>query len=210
MVFVADDIPPELRRVVEFLNEQTDPAEVLALEVKQFVGEGLKTLVPRVIGQTAEAERKKPSGSREERQWDETSFLAALKEKRGPEEADVARSILDWSKSHSLRIWWGRGTKDGSFFPMIDWKGNKNSVISVWSYGRLEIQFQWMKERPPFDSDTKREEFRKRLNQIPGADIPANALALRPRILLSALTSRPALEQFLATLNWFVEEVRAT
>ncbi len=36
MVFVADVIPRELRRIVEFLNEQMDPAEVLAVEIKQF------------------------------------------------------------------------------------------------------------------------------------------------------------------------------
>ena len=30
MIFIADKIPPELRRVVEFLNLQMDPAEVLA------------------------------------------------------------------------------------------------------------------------------------------------------------------------------------
>ena len=32
-----------------------DPAEVLGVEVQQFVGERMRTLVPRVIGQTAEA-----------------------------------------------------------------------------------------------------------------------------------------------------------
>jgi hypothetical protein len=35
MLFVADRIPAELRRIVEFLNEQMDPAEVLALELRQ-------------------------------------------------------------------------------------------------------------------------------------------------------------------------------
>jgi hypothetical protein len=60
MVFVADRIPPELRRIVEFLNLQMDPAEVLAIEVEQFVGSNdLRTLVPRIIGQTAEAQRRK-------------------------------------------------------------------------------------------------------------------------------------------------------
>lgn len=58
MLFVADVIPPELRRIVEFLNEQMDPAEVLGVEIKQYIGQGMKTLVPRVIGQTAEAEKK--------------------------------------------------------------------------------------------------------------------------------------------------------
>ena len=59
LLFIADEIPTELRRVVEFLNAQMDPAEVLAIEVKQFVGENLKTLVPRVVGQTESARRKK-------------------------------------------------------------------------------------------------------------------------------------------------------
>jgi hypothetical protein len=40
MVFVADQIPKELRRIVEFLNEQMRPAEVLAIEVEQSMGEG--------------------------------------------------------------------------------------------------------------------------------------------------------------------------
>lgn len=64
MLFVADMIPPELRRVVEFLNKQMDPAEVLAVEIKQYVREGMKTLVPRVIGQTAEAETRKGGSSK--------------------------------------------------------------------------------------------------------------------------------------------------
>jgi len=58
LVFVADEIPPELRRVVEFLNRQMASTEVLAVEVKQYVGQGLTTLVPRVLGQTI-----KPSAS---------------------------------------------------------------------------------------------------------------------------------------------------
>ena len=41
MLFVVDDIPPELRRIVEFLNQQMDPAEVLAVELRQYAGQGL-------------------------------------------------------------------------------------------------------------------------------------------------------------------------
>src|SRR5215217_2768031 len=59
LVFVADEVPSDLRRVVEFLNQQMDPAEVLAVEIKQYAGQGMKTLVPRVIGQTVEAQQKK-------------------------------------------------------------------------------------------------------------------------------------------------------
>ena len=48
MLFVADQIPTELQSIVEFLNEQMDSAEVLAVKIKQHMGDELKTLVPRV------------------------------------------------------------------------------------------------------------------------------------------------------------------
>ena len=50
LLFVADGIPDELARVVEFLNEQMPDIEVLAVEIKRFKGESNEILVPRVIG----------------------------------------------------------------------------------------------------------------------------------------------------------------
>src|SRR4051794_27590640 len=50
MVFVADEVPPELSCVVEFLNKQLHSAAVFAVEVKQYVGQGMKSFVPRLIG----------------------------------------------------------------------------------------------------------------------------------------------------------------
>ncbi|MFF3672230.1 hypothetical protein [Microtetraspora malaysiensis] len=60
MVFVADVIPDDLRCIVEFLNEQMNPGEVLAVEVKQYLAEGYpgKTLVPVLYGRTAAASVK--------------------------------------------------------------------------------------------------------------------------------------------------------
>ena len=46
LVFVADAIPPELQRVVKFLNDQMDPAEVVAVEISHYSGDGLETLAP--------------------------------------------------------------------------------------------------------------------------------------------------------------------
>jgi hypothetical protein len=65
LIFVADNIPAELRRIVEFLNEQMNPAEVLAVEMKQHVAEGReeKAFVPRLIGHTAHAQRIKATSA---------------------------------------------------------------------------------------------------------------------------------------------------
>ena len=66
LVFVADEIAPELRSIVEFLNRQLSETEVLAIEVKQYVdAEGERqTIVPRVVGQTEAARAAKGSRSR--------------------------------------------------------------------------------------------------------------------------------------------------
>src|SRR6185503_5814255 len=92
LLFVADVIPTELQRIVEFLNDQMDQTEVLAIEIKQFVSErGLKSLVPRVIGQTTAAQQKRATGARPERQWDETEVLKKIEDKRGVGVANVAK-----------------------------------------------------------------------------------------------------------------------
>jgi hypothetical protein len=64
MLFVADRIPPELRKVVEFLNVQMRPAEVLAIELRQYQGEGLRTLVPILLGPDPGIDRSEGRGRR--------------------------------------------------------------------------------------------------------------------------------------------------
>ena len=64
LLFVADRIPDELARVVEFLNEQMPDVEVLAVEIKQFRGASHTTLVPQVIGRTVAKLAVRPRSSR--------------------------------------------------------------------------------------------------------------------------------------------------
>lgn len=203
LVFVADSIPPELRRVVEFLNEQMT-AEVIAIEVRQYVGEGLRTLVPRMVGQTAAAESRK---SRTERQWDETSFLEELKVKRGPAEAQVARAIIDWARVTFPRFTWGKGKVVGSFIPVFDSGGQPYYPLAVYTDGRVEIQFQWL-TRPPFDDLDLRRGFLQELNQVPGVSFAEEVITRRPSIGLSLLADQAAFESFTRAFDWFREQVQ--
>jgi hypothetical protein len=60
LLFVADVIPTSLQAIIEFLNKQMRDTEVYGLEIKQYVGkDGLKTLVPNLIGRTASAVQAK-------------------------------------------------------------------------------------------------------------------------------------------------------
>jgi hypothetical protein len=91
-VFVSDLIPPELRRVIEFLNERMSPTEVVGVEIKQYVGQGnLTTLVPRVVGQTEQARAQKIGGqsSSADVGWD--YYEARLQ----PDRLAVVRGLFD-------------------------------------------------------------------------------------------------------------------
>jgi hypothetical protein len=121
LVFVSDSIPEELQKIVQFLNEQMNHAEVLAVEVKQFAGSGLQVLVPRVIGATPVArERKSGPRPRRERPWDCNSFFEDVGARGLPAtQVQLLRSALDlcmrladeWSEPLS----WGQGVTVASF-----------------------------------------------------------------------------------------------
>jgi len=202
LVFVADEIPSELRRIVEFLNEQMDPAEVLAVEITQYAGKGLKTLVPRVIGQ-------KQIPQLRGKQWDKTSFFEELLNKRGSDEHIVANKIFEWGQNNKLRIWWGKGRISGSFCLVIDYEGTDFPLILVWTTGYIQIQFGVLKTRRPFDVESKRLELLHRFNEIPGISIPEDAIDRYPSVLLSMFKEESTLRQFLKTLDWFVQEVKS-
>ena len=113
---------------------------------------------------------------------------------------------MDWAKGQSLAFWWGKGKNDGSFFPGVTVGNQWRSTFSVWTYGRVEIQFQHMKS--PFKTAERRIELLDRLNQIPGIALEKSSITKRPTFPLSALLESSAMEQFLAVFDWYVEEVR--
>ena len=179
-MFVADAVPVELQRIVEFLNDQMTRTQVIAIEIKRFASaDGHETLVPRVIGQTAAAQQAKSAGREPSRQWDEESFFATLAQRGQPEVTDVARELLNWAKRNELRVWWGRGKQDGSMVPVLDVLGASYFPFSVWTYGRLEINFQYMTNGPFADEEMRRELLAK-LNALPGVRIePGSRVVLR-------------------------------
>jgi hypothetical protein len=209
LVFVADVIPPELKRVVEFLNGQMDPAEVLAVEVRQYVGQGLKTLVPRVIGQTVEAERKKGGPAAGKREWDDATFLEEVRSRRGEGEYRAAAGVLDWAKRAGLRLGFGKGAKVGWAYPMLGHAGGEYHTVWVSTDGSLTVPFKAIMAAGPFAAEAKRAELHDRLSAIPGVSVPEAMLARHPNLPLAAFGDPLKLEQLLAVLNWYLDVVRA-
>ena len=206
MLFVADRIPNELQRIIEFLNEQMNPAEVLAVEVKQYVGQGLKTLVPRVIGQTAAAQSQKSGGPRQSKQWDETSFFDACT----PERAKAARRILDWAKAREIPIRWGKGVNSGSFIPTYQHNQVTYQPISVWTSGQVEFNFKYIYQQPPFDGQVERlQPVLSQINTIEGVRLDPEVFEKRKSIELELFQEDEKIETLLSALNSVIDQITA-
>jgi hypothetical protein len=208
MIFLADQIPMELRRVIEFLNNQMDPAEVLGIELKQYVGPEVKTVVPSVIGKTAGAENRKSQTVREHRKWDEQSFMNELGSKTDAECVSVAKRILDWIGPKVTKVWYGEGRQIGSFIPILNHNGTDHQLFAVWTYGAVEICFQYYKN--PFDAVEKRMELAQFLNGIEGLTVAGTMLTRRPPVPLSMLKNPASLNTFFSAFDWMIREIRKT
>ncbi len=207
MVFLSDEVPSELRRIVEFLNSQMDPAKVFAVEIKQYLGQGQRTLVPRVVVQPI----AKPDTSATPKQWDEESFCGVLEARGALGHVAVAKKILEWARNKDLRISWGKGKAIGSFYPMFDHKGGSYYVIRVVTGAKtayVEMEFGVMK--PPFDTEGKRDILRQRLNRIPGIKLSPSDIDKYPSFPLSTLRDEAAMQEFMKIFDWYIEEIRGS
>ena len=103
LLFVADEIPDPLERIVEFLNAQMPNIEVLAVEIKQFRSKATKTFVPRVLGRTADASVRGLTGRR--RSLNRETFLAQF---TVGEVRNAAARLLDVAAQHGAAFGWGQ------------------------------------------------------------------------------------------------------
>ena len=86
--------------MVEFLNEQMQAAEVLAIEIKQYVGGGHKTLVPRLIGQTSKSQATK---GRTSVKTNRATFLQSCDDTG----VLLFKPLLELAGKHGVKLNWG-------------------------------------------------------------------------------------------------------
>ncbi len=103
LIFVADDTSRELRRLVEFLNAHMPCVEVLAVEIRQYVGPTGKALVPRVVGMTEAARAAKRPDGPPKRATNRAEFLARC-DSAG---AAFFASVMDEAERRKHTVSWG-------------------------------------------------------------------------------------------------------
>jgi len=211
LLFVADEIPPGLRRIIEFLNAQMTPAEVLAIEIKQYATSNrepvLRTLVPRVIGQSITATDRK-SATVATAQFTEAEFFGELTERLETVDVEVVKRVAAWARSRGSRFEFGKSTKHSTFHPCFD-----HLNVGYWPFafrtdGNVEFITQYLGKRRPFDSDDAITKLFTQLNQIPGLALPF-VISGKPRFRLEVLRNEPAFNQFLKVFQSIVDQIRS-
>lgn len=100
MVFVADRIPRELTRVIEFMNDHMDPMHIAGVEISRLRdsdgGHETEILVTTVVGVTERARKRKDGKTIGNTPISRQEFLADLKAMRDASATGRAtRSLLD-------------------------------------------------------------------------------------------------------------------
>lgn len=206
LVFVADEIPRELARIVEFLNDQMR-ADVRAVELRWFAGEGSAiSLSPRIIGETERTAAAKGTSQRLEpisrEQWIQKHIAPAgegtlagarayiaLVEKLGGE-ANVA--------SRQGSIYAGFKGADGkTFYP-----------LHLWAEGSLvSFTLRFLYQRPSLQQEEVRQRLLDDLTKIVGPLTTTN-LKGYPSFKIALLANPATCSKFEGWLAAALEEIR--
>lgn len=189
MVFVADRIPHELRRIIEFLNEQMRPAEVLAIEVAHFTtSTGIRLLSPKLIGATERAAGAKAI-SPTKPPLDEAQWLFSLEEAKGRETAQNAGKLLNWFRDQGFIT--GMTTSQDAMFARLTRSNGKPTwpFFVRRSTGKIETSLQYLKDDPAFAAEDSRLELLSRLKGLPGVSIATEKATGWPSVPLADLSN---------------------
>lgn len=206
LVFLSDHISAELRQIIEFLNGQFQRAEVIGVEVRQWKGEGVTTLVSDVVGRTTAAAAAKGQGQSAPRLTaDEFDQLLVSAD---PADAGAIRDLMMWCVEHGGFVSFGTGRSWPSCY--LNWRTATGAAIwplvpTLPSY--VTVAFDGLAARPPFDDEGLREELRLRLATIDGIELPLDSLSRRPSFPLAAIRSSDARAHLFDVLSWFVQQL---
>ena len=118
-------------------------SEVLLVEARQFLHNGLKVVVPNLFGFTEEARQVKKTiviAPGPKKKWNRDSFFQHAAEHLESNQFGAVKKIFKKCEDLHCELFWGRGKIHGSFSVKWPHIGN-NALLTMWSNGGLAINF---------------------------------------------------------------------
>jgi hypothetical protein len=158
LLFVADEIPSELARIVEFLNDQMT-ADVRAVELAYYEAEGgMKTLAPRIIGETERSRAQKAGVRPRLEPIDIDSWIALNIAPRGEAVLRAARAVLEVFRASGVET--GVPSTQGSIFSHLTAPNGRSCYpLFILKNGSVQIAFGYAMTAPGLLSDQVRRSF---------------------------------------------------
>ncbi|NJD38030.1 MAG: hypothetical protein FIA89_06860 [Geobacter sp.] len=103
LLFVADELPREVRRIIEFLNGKMMDIEVLGVELRQYVGNSLRAMVPRIIGQTEAIRRTKNVRSAPSKHTNQNDMILSCPSEVHP----FISELVNEATNRGMTVYWG-------------------------------------------------------------------------------------------------------
>jgi hypothetical protein len=177
LVFVADEIPATLRRLIEYLNERLDVEEVVGIEIQRLEYGEREAFVPSVIGRTARAQSRKSAeaGIGVTRTVDDLFELVRSRERfGGVAKAEYKIAMLanlerfrEWGLQHDLEFAVGSSSGDNPRLTLR--RASGQPLVGVHVDGGVYVPSKKLKTDP-----VAFEDFGKRLQSELGIALPPN------------------------------------
>ena len=148
LIIATDELRPEVRRMIEYLNKEMQNTEVLGLELKCYGEESTPLiLVPRVVGQTQADADRRSSGRGTVLLWTVEKLRTALGDIHSAKGQGFQR-LLDWAVSNNFLI------ESKTQSPSFGIRGRSGKrILSVHLDGYLYLFFE--EERYPDGADER-------------------------------------------------------
>jgi hypothetical protein len=146
LLFVADEIPRELREIVEYLNEQMEDTEVFAVEVTRYEGETRSAYSPSLYGKTAGGSKGSSSTYSTPPSYEGDNFLGDVEAKEDAgdittEEAEAMREIYRFIREEADDFEFGGSS---NVTVKAHWEATAGSMFSLSSTGQMLV---WMADK---------------------------------------------------------------
>lgn len=207
LVFVADEIASELGRIIEFLNQQMRPAEVLGIEVAQYVSDsGIRTLVPKLVGNTEIAKASKSASGQELPPISKAEWLAGLEAEHSTEHRLGAERVIGWAEAsgHEAEV-----TKSQNSMYIRHQISGRRYAWPLYirsSTGRVEVSFSNLKGLPGLKSDARRQAYLDEFGFIEGVSLSTQSIAGWPGIDLTLMNDDRIFGEFTAIADRLIAD----